>query len=203
MGKMTSIVLAGVGGKGIITATHLLSRGLVTLGYDVKVSEVHGMSQRGGSVFSQVRFGEKIYSPLIERGTADIVAGFDLLEALRWSDYLKQDGHLIVNNINLKIGSFDGSPERGFDSFKRVDFVEATRIAKETGSARNDNFVMLGALVKALGFGFEEWCAAVEGQIRPQHLEAGLLAIKRGMEQIRSGANEETGEYEVVETFGK
>lgn len=84
MNTATSIILAGVGGKGVITVTNVLSQGLVTLGYDVKVSEVHGMSQRGGSVHAQVRFGDKIYSPLIEMGTADYIVGFDQIEALRW-----------------------------------------------------------------------------------------------------------------------
>ena len=96
-----SIMLVGVGGQGTILASKLLTTGLMNAGYDVKMSEIHGMSQRGGSVSSQVRYGEKVYSPVIEIGGADILVSFEKMEALRWLEYLKPEGKIVVNNYRI------------------------------------------------------------------------------------------------------
>ncbi|WP_410511155.1 indolepyruvate oxidoreductase subunit beta [Paenibacillus sp. BR2-3] len=181
-----SIILAGVGGKGVITATNVLAQGLVALGYDVKVSEVYGMSQRGGSVHSQVRFGEKIYSPLIEKGTADFILGFDQIEALRWGSFLKQEGQMIVNQTDLIIDTYKGKFDDSFDQYKHVTFVEGAAIAKETGNIRNENFVMLGALLQALDFEFDAWKGTMEKHIKKQHQAESILSLLRGMSELKT-----------------
>ncbi|MEK4852181.1 indolepyruvate oxidoreductase subunit beta [Paenibacillus sp. FSL H7-0756] len=181
MNAATSIILAGVGGKGVITVTNVLSQGLVALGYDVKVSEVHGMSQRGGSVHAQVRFGDKIYSPLIEMGTADYIVGFDQIEALRWGSFLKQDGRMLVNLAELNEDIYKGKYDDSFSRYQHVSFVEGRAIAKETGNVRNENFVMLGALLQLLGFEFAAWKSTMEKYIKKQYQEDSILALLRGM----------------------
>ncbi|WP_342422450.1 indolepyruvate oxidoreductase subunit beta [Paenibacillus sp. FSL E2-0178] len=192
MTAATSIILAGVGGKGVITVTNVLSQGLVALGYDVKVSEVHGMSQRGGSVHAQVRFGDKIYSPLIEMGTADYIVGFDQIEALRWGSFLKQEGRMLVNLAELNEDTYKGKYEDSFSRYKHVTYVEGTAIAKETGNVRNENFVMLGALLQALGFEFGAWKSTMEKYIKKQYQEDSILSLLRGMREQRVVEEKET-----------
>lgn len=192
MTAATSIILAGVGGKGVITVTNVLSQGLVALGYDVKVSEVHGMSQRGGSVHAQVRFGDKIYSPLIEMGTADYIVGFDQIEALRWGSFLKQEGRMLVNLAELNEDTYKGKYEDSFSRYKHVTYVEGTAIAKETGNVWNENFVMLGALLQALGFEFDVWKSTMEKYIKKQYQEDSILSLLRGMREQRVVEEKET-----------
>ncbi|MEK3904673.1 indolepyruvate oxidoreductase subunit beta [Paenibacillus sp. FSL R7-0179] len=192
MNTATSIILAGVGGKGVITVTNVLSQGLVTLGYDVKVSEVHGMSQRGGSVHAQVRFGDKIYSPLIEMGTADYIVGFDQIEALRWGSFLKQDGRMLVNLAELNEDIYKGKYDDSFSRYMHVSFVEGRAIAKETGNVRNENFVMLGALLQLLGFEFAAWKSTMEKYIKKQYQEDSILALLRGMRDQAAMEEKET-----------
>ncbi|AIQ47415.1 hypothetical protein R70723_17085 [Paenibacillus sp. FSL R7-0273] len=183
MTESTSIILAGVGGKGVITITNVLSHGLVAHGYDVKVSEVYGMSQRGGSVHAQVRFGTTIYSPLIEKGTTDYVVGFDQIEALRWGSFLKQEGRMLVNMAELKEDTYKGTDEGSFKQYRNVSFIQASAIAKETGNIRNENFVMLGALLQSLGFGFDTWQSTMEKYIKKQFQEGSILSLLRGMSE--------------------
>ncbi|WP_042214209.1 indolepyruvate oxidoreductase subunit beta [Paenibacillus borealis] len=192
MTAATSIILAGVGGKGVITVTNVLSQGLVALGYDVKVSEVHGMSQRGGSVHAQVRFGDKIYSPLIEMGTADYIVGFDQIEALRWGSFLKLEGRMLVNLAELNEDTYKGKYDDSFSRYKHVTYVEGTAIAKETGNVRNENFVMLGALLQALGFEFDVWKSTMEKYIKKQYQEDSILSLLRGMREQRAVEEKET-----------
>ncbi|WP_238652004.1 indolepyruvate oxidoreductase subunit beta [Paenibacillus piscarius] len=195
MTAATSIILAGVGGKGVITVTNVLSHGLVALGYDVKVSEVYGMSQRGGSVHSQVRFGDKIYSPLIEMGTADYIVGFDQIEALRWGTFLKQDGQMLVNLAELNEDIYKGKYEDSFSRYRRVTFVEAQAIAKETGNVRNENFVMLGALLQSLGFEFAAWQSTLEKVVKRQYQEDSIRSLLRGMSE-QAALEEKENVYE-------
>lgn len=184
MNGVKSIILAGIGGKGVITVSNLLSKGLVAFGYDVKVSEVHGMSQRGGSVHAQVRFGDKIYSPLIEKGTADIVLGFDRLEALRWVSYLKKNGIMIVNNTTINIDTYKGQIDNNFDRYNNVKLIEAGVIAKELGNIRNENFVLLGALLRVLDFNYDMWKEIFKQNIKKTDPESCINSILRGMEEI-------------------
>lgn len=192
MNAATSIILAGVGGKGVITVTNVLSQGLVALGYDVKVSEVHGMSQRGGSVHAQVRFGDKIFSPLIEMGTADYIVGFDQIEALRWGSFLKQDGRMLVNLAELNEDIYKGKYDDSFSRYQHVSFVEGRAIAMETGNVRNENFVMLGALLQLLGFEFAAWKSTMEKYIKKQYQEDSILALLRGMRDQAAMEEKET-----------
>ena len=158
MKDVKSILFIGVGGQGTILASKILSEGLLRNGYDVKMSEVHGMAQRGGSVTTQVRFGEKVYSPLIEKGKADAIVSFEKSEALRALPYLKEGGHLIVNDYEIHpvpvlIGQ-EKYPE-GVDivlknTVENTVIVKAAEIAKELGNIKAQNVVLLGALLKAL-----------------------------------------------------
>ena len=106
MNDVRSIILVGVGGQGTILASKILSEGLMSAGYDVKMSEIHGMSQRGGDVSTQVRFGSKVYSPIVGRGQADVVVAFEKMEALRWLEYLKPDGKMVINDFEIPSVSY-------------------------------------------------------------------------------------------------
>ncbi|AZS14153.1 indolepyruvate oxidoreductase subunit beta [Paenibacillus lutimineralis] len=192
MSESISIILAGIGGKGVITVTNVLSHGLVTLGYDVKVSEVHGMSQRGGSVHAQVRFGTSIHSPLIEKGTADYIVGFDQVEALRWGSFLKLEGRMLVNMAELKDDTYKGIYESSFSQYLNTTFIQASTIARETGNIRNENFVMLGALLQSLGFEFDVWRPTMEKYIKKQFQEGSILSLLGGMREQLAAEEKET-----------
>ncbi len=149
--------MVGVGGQGTILAGKILSMGLMTAGFDVKMSEVHGMAQRGGSVSNQVRFGEKVFSPIIGKGQADILVAFEKMEAMRWLEYLKPSGKVVVNDFQIPsgpilIGSCD-YPENILESLAtkaHTTVIQAGEIAAQIGNARGMNLVLLGALVKGM-----------------------------------------------------
>ena len=152
-----SILLVGVGGQGTILASKLLTTGLMNAGYDVKMSEIHGMSQRGGSVSSQVRYGEKVYSPVIEIGGADILVSFEKMEALRWLEYLKPEGNIVVNNY--RIDSIPVLTGKAIYKEKEIEdelnilnatIINAADKAKELGNSKVMNIILLGALVKSM-----------------------------------------------------
>ena len=149
-----SIMLVGVGGQGTILASKLLTTGLMNAGYDVKMSEIHGMSQRGGSVSSQVRYGEKVYSPVIEIGGADILVSFEKMEALRWLEYLKPEGKIVVNNyridsIPVLTGKAIYKEKEIEDEFNRLNatIINAADKAKELGNSKVMNIILLGCLL--------------------------------------------------------
>ncbi len=185
MDGIKSIIIAGVGGKGVNIITDLISKGLVSIGYDVKVSEIYGMSEKGGSVHAQIRFGDKIYSPLTEKGNADIILGLDRLEALRWGSYLKKDGYMIVNNITIDIDTHKGKIYNSFDRYNNVRFIEAGLIAKETRNVRNENYILIGALIKALDFDYELWKEIFKENIEESCQEACINAMLSGMEEFK------------------
>jgi len=157
MNKEINIVLAGVGGQGTLVAGKLLGIIAVKMGWDVKVSEVHGMSQRGGSVITYVRMGEKIYSPVIESGMADFILAFEELEALRWASLLKTGGTMIINQkrivpVTVKIGKAS-YPDGITDQLKQAGSsgtaifeINADRLAMDSGNIRCVNMVMIGAM---------------------------------------------------------
>lgn len=186
-----SIKLVGVGGQGTILATTLLSAALVDAGYDVKMSEIHGMSQRGGSVSSEIRYGEKVYSPVIMKGNADILVSFEQMEAARHVDYLKKDGILVVNNhkINSMV-TLNGKvkyPESIMDELsKKVKTyqVDATSLAIELGNSKVMNVIMLGALVRALGLEDLNFEKAIKENVKEKFIELNLQAFKTGLQQI-------------------
>ena len=183
-----NIMIVGVGGQGTLLDSKLLGRLLLGKGFDVKVSEVHGMSQRGGSVVTYVRWGEKVYSPIIDRGQADAILSFELLEAARWTEYLKPGGRLITNTqqINPKpvITGAARYPE-GLEGKLRalgidLDAVDALSLAEEAGSSKAVNIVLLGRLSRWFDFTEAEWLEAIEQSVPPRFLELNKKAFALG-----------------------
>ena len=190
-----SILLVGVGGQGTILASKLLTTGLMNAGYDVKMSEIHGMSQRGGSVSSQVRYGEKVYSPVIEIGGADILVSFEKMEALRWLEYLKPEGKIVVNNYRIdSIPVFTGKAiykEKEIeDELNRLNatIINAADKAKELGNSKVMNIILLGALVKSMSLEDIDWESIIRENIKEKFVDINLQAFKKGMEMVSEEA---------------
>ncbi len=183
-----NILIVGVGGQGALLASKTLGQVLLDAGYDVKVSEVHGMSQRGGSVVTYVRYGKKVYSPIVDKGQADYIVSFEMLEAARYTDYLKPDGKIIVNTQTIDpmpvITGDVKYPENleqkmkdaGFD----VDAVDCLSLAQQAGTAKAVNIVLMGRLSKYMNFAEEEWLKAIEKLVKPQFLEMNKKAFALG-----------------------
>lgn len=186
-----SIILVGVGGQGTILASKLLTTGLMEAGYDVKMSEIHGMSQRGGSVSSMVRYGEKIQSPVIEIGGADILVSFEMMEALRMLEYLKPEGRVVVNDYKIPSapilsGKVD-YPAGILDTLKasaQTTVINAAEIAKKIGNPKTMNIVLLGALIKAMKLTEIDWEKIIRENVKPAFVEDNLKALKAGMDVI-------------------
>lgn len=187
MAEVKNILLVGVGGQGIILASKILSTGLIEAGYDVKMSEVHGMAQRGGSVTTQVRYGEKVHSPIIGQGEADILVSFEEMEAMRWIDHLKPEGKLVINNyripsVPILIGEKTyptGIKEALSDKIDTV-VVEAMEVAEKIGNSRTQNIVMLGALVGALKLDEVNWEQVIGELVKPKFVEINVKAFNEG-----------------------
>ncbi|MDL2214364.1 indolepyruvate oxidoreductase subunit beta [Clostridia bacterium OttesenSCG-928-O13] len=182
-----NIVIVGVGGQGTLLASRVLGHIAQTQGFDVKVSEVHGMSQRGGSVITYVRLAEKVYSPLVEQGGADYVLAFEELEALRALPYLAKDGTMIVNTQNiLPLPVIIGAaqyPKHVIDTLKSkadVIAIDALPLAKAAGNDRAMNTVMLGALAKKLHFNKSVWTEALKACVPARFMEANMAAFEAG-----------------------
>ena len=190
--RTKNILLVGVGGQGTILASKLLTLGLMEEGYDVKMSEIHGMSQRGGSVSSQVRYGEKVWSPVIEKGSADMIVSFEKMEALRWLEYLKKDGKVVVNNHEMMpmpviMGKADYSPDiikEMQDNCKDVTVVNATEEAVKLGNGEVMNIILLGTIIKAMGLEDIDWNKIVRENVKPAFVEDNLKAIQVGMSLV-------------------
>ena len=187
--KTKNIMIVGVGGQGSLLASKLLGRLLLTRGYDIKVSEVHGMSQRGGSVVTYVRYGEKVYSPVIDKGEADFIVSFELLEAARWTEYLKKDGKIIVNTQQINPMPVIGAaeyPENLTGKIKaaglELDAFDALKLAEEAGSSKAVNIVLMGRLSKYFDFTMEEWMEAIEKSVPAKFLELNKKAFQLGRE---------------------
>ena len=183
-----SIMIVGVGGQGSLLASKLLGRLLLTRGYDIKVSEVHGMSQRGGSVVTYVRYGDKVYSPVIDKGQADCIVSFELLEAARWTEYLKPGGKIIVNTQKINpmpviIGAAE-YPENLVEKMSAagidVDAFDALSLAEQAGSSKAVNIVLMGHLSRNFDFTEEEWMTALEQSVAPKFLEMNKKAFALG-----------------------
>ena len=186
--KTVSVMIVGVGGQGSLLASKLLGRLLVDEGYDVKVSEVHGMSQRGGSVVTYVRFGDKVYSPIITDGEADIIISFEKLEAGRYANYLKKDGKIVVNTQQIDpmpviIGAAE-YPENILDELTTkgvsVDALDALSLANEAGSSKAVNIVLMGKASKYFDIPYEKWIAAIENTVAPKFVEMNKKAFDLG-----------------------
>ena len=175
-----SIMIVGVGGQGTLLASRILGSVLGTAGYEVKVSEVHGMSQRGGSVVTYIRYGEKVYSPVIEKGQADMIVSFEQLEAARYVSYLKKDGTIITNPQKISpmpvITGAAEYPDGIIDKIKAMGIniiaVDALSAAEKAGSARAVNVVLMGVLSKVLpGIELDAWKKAVEKCVTAKVIE--------------------------------
>ncbi|MDK2918053.1 MAG: indolepyruvate ferredoxin oxidoreductase, beta subunit [Candidatus Petromonas sp.] len=192
MSDVKNILLVGVGGQGIILASKILSTGLMNAGYDVKMSEVHGMAQRGGSVTTQVRFGEKVYSPIIGKGQADILVSFEKMETGKWIEYLNVKGKVVVNDYEILsapilIGK-EEYPRGIMEELKEktdVTVFKAADIAKELGNIRTMNVVMVGALVKAIGLDNIDWEEVLRNTVKEKYIDINIKALRKGMEQVK------------------
>ncbi|WP_298671608.1 indolepyruvate oxidoreductase subunit beta [uncultured Megasphaera sp.] len=191
MSDVKSVLLVGVGGQGTILASKILTMGLIENGYDVKMSEVHGMSQRGGSVSTQVRFGKKVYSPIIGEGTADLLVSFEEMEAARYAKYLKKDGKIVVNTYRIpSMPILSGSrtyPEHIIESLSEqvpTMSLDATKIATDLGNPKSANVVLLGALIKAIGMTDIDWKAIIAKAVKPKFIEVNQKAFDAGFAAV-------------------
>jgi indolepyruvate ferredoxin oxidoreductase, beta subunit len=187
--KDINILIAGVGGQGTLLASAILGQLALDSGFDVKLSEVHGMAQRGGSVVTYARIGEKVYSPLIEQGGADVLIAFELLEAERWLPYVKQDGAVFINSQKiLPMPVITGMEEYPADIKSRIQkhfadaiFVDALALACQAGNSKAVNTVMLGALAKHLEFSKDAWIAAMQKTVKEKFLALNTKAFELGL----------------------
>ena len=183
-----NIMIVGVGGQGALLASKTLGQVLLDEGYDVKVSEVHGMSQRGGSVVTYVRYGDKVYSPIIDKGEADFIVSFELLEAARYVEYLRKDGRVVVNTQQIDpmpvITGAAQYPEDLVEKMKAdgitVDALDCLSLAKEAGTAKSVNIVLMGLLSRYMEFSEDAWLKAIEKLVKPQFLEMNRKAFALG-----------------------
>jgi indolepyruvate ferredoxin oxidoreductase beta subunit len=186
-----NILLVGVGGQGTILVSKILSTGLMDAGYDVKMSEIHGMAQRGGSVSTQVRYGEKIYSPIIGIGQADILVSFEAMETMRWLEFLKPDGVVVVNDYEIpsapiltgKVDYPQGVIEMISDK-ARTKVVNAAGISEKLGNMKVMNVVLLGSLVKMMNLTDIDWEKAVRASVKEKFAELNVKAFIAGMEAV-------------------
>ncbi|MCI8342177.1 MAG: indolepyruvate oxidoreductase subunit beta [Firmicutes bacterium] len=184
-----NILLVGVGGQGTILTSKILTKALVENGFDVKMSEIHGMSQRGGSVTTQIRFGNNVFSPVIEEGTADMIVSFEKCEALRCLSWLKNDGTLIVNNyemrpVTVSIGQATypkGILEEYKKNVKNTYIIDAFATAEKLGSAKCMNIVLLGAIAKKMNFE-ANWKRLIEEHVPSKAAAMNWEAFCRGFE---------------------
>lgn len=186
--KTTNVMIVGVGGQGSLLASKLLGRLLIDEGYDVKVSEVHGMSQRGGSVVTYVRFGKKVYSPIITEGEADFIISFEKLEAARYAKYLNKDGLIVVNTQQIDpmpviIGAaeypvdvLDELTEKGLN----VQSLDALTLAEQAGSSKAVNIVLMGKVARQFGISYDKWISAIENTVAPKFIEMNKKAFDLG-----------------------
>jgi len=193
MAEVKNILLSGVGGQGIILASKILATGLINAGYDVKMSEVHGMAQRGGSVTTQVRFGEKVYSPIIGKGQADVLVSFETMETGRWLDYVKPEGTVVINEFEIGSAPIlmgtveypEGVIEYIQEHAKETIVMKAADLAVELGNVRTMNVIIVGALIKALDLEGIDWEEVIKETVKPKFVDINIKALKLGMDQVK------------------
>ncbi len=186
--KTTNIMIVGVGGQGSLLASKLLGQLLVAENYDVKVSEVHGMSQRGGSVVTYVKYGEKVNSPIICDGEADFIVSFEKIEAARWVNCLTPNGRIIVNTQQIDpmpvITGAAEYPEGALDELSaagvKVDALDALTLADEAGSSKAVNIVLMGKLARYLDIPYERWIEEIEKAVKPKFVDINKKAFELG-----------------------
>ena len=183
-----NIMIVGVGGQGSLLASKLLGYLLLKEGYDVKVSEVHGMSQRGGSVVTYVRFGEKVYSPIIDKGEADFIVSFEQMEAARYLPYLRENGRIVTNTQRIEpmpvITGAAAYPENLIAKLEEkgavVDAMDCLTLAEEAGSSKAVNIVLMGRLSKYFDIPAEKWQQAIEALVPEKFRDVNLKAFELG-----------------------
>ena len=187
-----SVLLVGVGGQGAILTAKILVNGLIEAGYDVKMSEVHGMSQRGGSVSTQVHFGEKVYSPVIGKGAADVIVAFEKMEAVRYSDFLKPEGIAVINDYAMASATTAAGlaeyPEgclEAMQSHFKCFALNAADIAMNLGNPKCMNVVLFGALTGVLKLDGIDWEEVIRKTVPPKFVELNLAAYRAGRESLK------------------
>ena len=190
MSQIMNVLITGVGGQGTLLTSRIIAQVAVDLGHDVKVTEVHGMAQRGGSVVSEVRYGEKVYSPTIPKGEADVLLAFEKLEAARWLDYLKPNGIVIINDERVDpLPVMSGKMKYPEDIIDRIaqfrpktTVANATQTALECGNVKAANVVLVGILSKVINLPAERVEAAIRDLVPAKALDVNLAAFRRGVE---------------------
>ena len=203
---ITNIILSGVGGQGVLVASQILSATALAAGYDVKKAEVHGMSQRGGSVISHVRFGDEVFSPLISAGEADIILAFEPLEALRYLHYLRPGGIIVLNEERVlpqpvHVGEATYPEDivaTCLQAAREVIATNATHAAEQLGNRKVTNVLMLGMLSHFLELPDSHWLAAIKKRVPPKSLELNQRAFLHGKELVKS--ENATAKAEEIET---
>lgn len=193
--KNTNVLLVGVGGQGTVLASTILTKGLIQAGYDVKMSEIHGMSQRGGSVMTQVRFGDDVKSAVVGKGEADIIVSFEQMEALRYLEMLRKGGEIITSKEKLASAPISASlaeyPDGILDEVSKhakVYSLEADVIAEELGNKKVANVVLFGALAKLLNLEEIDWIEIIKSTVKEKFIDINIEAFKRGNAAV--GASE-------------
>ena len=181
------IMIVGVGGQGTLLASRILGNTVINEGYDVKLSEVHGMSQRGGSVVTYVKYGDKVYSPIIDEGEADIILAFEMLEAYRAMPYLKKDGVMIANTQEMDpmpviTGAMEYPQDIAEKMSKKINLVtvDALSLAQKAGNVKSVNVVLIGVMAKNTDIAYEKWVETIKKTVPEKFLEANLKAFEYG-----------------------
>ena len=183
-----NVVLAGVGGQGILLASEIIARAAIAAGYQVKTNEVHGMAQRGGSVLAQIRYGREVHSPLVELGTANVLGSLECIEALRCADYLAPEGLAVVSSqrvvpITVSSGQAkypEDAQERLRAAFARLVYLDAMDIAAKLGNIKCSNLVILGALSRGLTLSQEAWAEGIRQSVKPAFVDVNMKAFTQG-----------------------
>ncbi len=200
MDKPVNVLIAGVGGQGIILASEVLATAAMDAGYDVKQSEVHGMAQRGGAVVSHVRFGKRVWSPMIEKGTCDLILSFEKSEALRWTEFLKPGATVLLNTqeiipvtVTQGLSTYPhDAPQRLREAGFRVFELDALGLAEEAGTVLAVNIVMLGAASHFLPISTETLIEAVKRRVPPKFIEVNLKAFQLGRDAVQGPGPSDT-----------
>ena len=190
--KTVSVVVVGVGGQGILLASEIIAQTAVNAGFDVKTNEVHGMAQRGGSVVAQIRYGEKVYSPLVAKGTASVLGSLERAECLRYLDYLLPDGLAVVSSqkiipVTVSSGMMsypNVEREQLQQCFPKLIYVDAVEKATELGNARAANTILLGAMSTRLDLPVKAWEAAIRRCVKEKFVDVNLKAFRTGRQSV-------------------
>ena len=189
----TSIVLAGVGGQGILLASEIAAQAAMVAGFDVKTNEVHGMAQRGGSVIAQIRYGKEVFSPLVPKGTAKVLGSLERIECLRYVDYLADDGVAVVSDqmIVPVTASTGGTPYPDVDEttlvafFPKLVYVQALELATALGNVKTANIILLGAVSAYLDLPEHAWETAIKRSVKEKFVAINLKAFQKGYERVQ------------------